>query len=126
MSGGPRRRVPRPSAVATNAVRIILLSGDAAKDSVSHAPLLFRRRRRFGDLVRRVGLASEREREIPRVSVAQRFYGHAFVGLMVAQPALRGARESVAVERKQHVALFQAGIACTAVRIDGGDREGSW
>src|SRR5216683_6765795 len=93
MSGGPSTRVQSAIANATKAVRIISGSGYAAQDAVSYAPLPFRGGRYLRDLVSRVRLPPERKGEISFFPAPADFYCNAFLGLVVAKPALRRTRE---------------------------------
>src|SRR5215472_7138039 len=99
MRGGPSSSVASPSAVATNAVRSILLGDHAAKDSVAHAALLLGRRRQIHDLIGSLGLPPERKREIQRFPVARHTDCNALVGLVIAKPPIGRARKGFAVQR---------------------------
>ena len=124
MSGGPSTRVPSPRKNATKAVRIISGSSYASQDPVSYAPLLFRGGRDLRDLVSRIRLPPERKGNISYFPASLDFHCNAFLGLVVAKPALGRARKRFAIQREQLVAFLQARIACAAFAIHGCNARG--
>src|SRR5690242_17491805 len=117
MSGGPSTSVQRPIESATKAVRIISRGGDAVQDTLSQAPLLLRGGRYLRDLIRRIRLPPEWKGKFSFFPAPLDLYGNAFVGLVVAKPALGCAREGLAIQSNQNVSLFQARFARAAFPV---------
>src|SRR5580704_5379309 len=124
MSGGPSTRVQSAIVIATKAVRIMSGSGYAAQNAVSNAPLPFRGRRYFRDLVRRVGLPPKREGKILFFITPLYLQCYVFAWYMIAKPAFWRTRKRLAVDSDQHVPLLQTRFARSAVPIHGKNARG--